>query len=162
MTLAALVAAAAGIALAETRTLVATPAPVALDAAPLSVILPEGASEALMQARRGGATIALSIRGIEGHVAQAVRIDVFAGKPDAANTTPTTDPHYIGTITLLPRPGGVVSKSGAIFDLTNAPAAAPGQPLTVTLVPVVGTGRDKPRDVALTIGRLSLEEIKER
>ncbi len=144
--------------MAQSPTALTDPATgVALGTQPLTVALPPQPAmpRAFAEARRGNNVVALAIEGLEGAMTQPVRINVFIGKPDANRSTSTDDPHFIGTIALLPR-NGRLKPTGRIFDLSNAAGLDTAAPLQVTLVPVVGTNSapQAPRDAALRVGKI--------
>lgn len=130
---------------------------VALGTQPLTVALqPQPAMQpAFADARRGSNVVALAVEGLEGTVTQPVRINVFIGKPDANRNTSVDDPHFVGTIALLPR-NGRLKPTGRIFDLSHATGLDTAAPLQVTLVPVVGTddAPQAPRDATLRVGKI--------
>ena len=130
---------------------------VALGAQPLTVALqPQPAMRpAFADARRGSNVVALAIEGLEGTMTQPVRINVFIGKPDANRNTSVDDPHFVGTIALLPR-NGRLKPTGRIFDLSHVTGLDTAAPLQVTLVPVVGTddAPQAPHDATLHVGKI--------
>lgn len=136
---------------------------VALNAQPMTVSLAPRAAmrPALAAARLGGSPVALAVEGIEGSITQPVRINIFIDKPDADRSTPTDDPHFAGTVALLPRQGKL-KRTGRIFDLSRAGALTTDAPLRVTLVPVVGTDEkpQTPRDFSLRIGKIYIRHEK--
>jgi hypothetical protein len=123
-----------------------------LGTAPLSVALePQAGLASALRAGNGEPVLALE--GIEGDVAQPIRIKVFVNKPGAGYQTSTEDAASLGFIQLLPS-GGHVRPVSHVFDLSQIPGLDPAKPLQVTLVPVVGTDDAPPRDVSLKIARI--------
>ncbi len=126
-----------------------------LGAQPLTVRLPPRPGAAAAFA--GDHPLVLAVEGLEGRVSQPVRINVFVNKPDADRATPISDPHFVGTIALLPR-NGALKRTGTIFDVADKAGLDLSEPLRVTLVPVLGTAEATrpPRDFSLRVGKIEL------
>jgi hypothetical protein len=117
-----------------------------------------GLTPALQAAQQGHSPITLAVEGIAGTLTQPVRINVFVNKPDANSRTTVEDPHFLGYISISPRPGGVKG-AGRAFDLSAMAALDPAAPIEVTLVPVAGIN-GTPRDAALQVGRIYIGREK--
>lgn len=105
---------------------------------------------------QGGLPIVLAVEGVEGAAVQPIRINIFLNKPDADNHTSTDSPSCLGFIQLLPTQG-VVRRVNYAFDLSQTGNLDPAKPISITLVPVIGTD-SRPRDVSLRIGRLYIRQ----
>lgn len=145
--------AAAGASAQEMSSLSDTVRDVALTSGPVTIALSPSADFArwLEAARNGQGAVALTLADIQGTSPQPVRINVFVDKPDATRTTVDDDPHFLGFVYLIPRQGRV-GRTGQAFDLTPLGTLAAGR-LTVTLVPIVGTGA-APTESSLRIGQI--------
>ena len=132
----------------------------ALRSEPVTVTLsPQAALKpALQTARQGDGPITLAVEGIEGTLTQPIRINVFVNKPDANSGTTVEDLHFLGYISISPRPGGLKG-AGRAFDLSAMEALDPAAPIEVTLVPVAGIN-GMPRDAALQVGRIYIRREK--
>jgi hypothetical protein len=105
----------------------------------------------------GRETIVLTLRDVAGDTDSPVRINVFAGKPDADRQTSTEDPHFLGYLQLMPSgtPGHRHVATSGQFEVQQAALARSGDVLTVRLVPIIGLDQ-APAGLALHIGAVAL------
>lgn len=129
-----------------------------------SVALPDQHREALraMAAPRPSGNPVIRITNVQGPPGTAAIIRVFVNLAAASPTTPVSDPHYVGTFSLVPnslRGTQLHGHTGLNVELPlraqTQQLISSEQELSVTLVPVAGDDA-APFDLALTIGSISL------
>jgi hypothetical protein len=131
------------------------------DPTTLRVDVPHEKRESLRAAGSSGGMVVLHVDGVEIPADRGALVKVYLGHPEATAETPTSDPHYVGSIVAVPAiPSGSSQKRPAVkrnyaFDITQHMQSTSGEnnTISVTLVPFRGEGI-KPAEVSLSYRRV--------